>query len=68
MFIEDAQTMLTLHAARAEQFRAEAAADRLARSVPRPARPRRPRWWTRRRAGTPSTDVPARPVTRYRHP
>lgn len=47
---QDAETLLAIHRLRAEELRAEAAADRLARSLPRrfrrgPTDPDRPRSW-----------------------
>jgi hypothetical protein len=49
MLIQDAQTMLSIQRTHIDELRAQAAADRLSRSVPRRAGRRWPRLWPRRR-------------------
>lgn len=55
MFNDDAEFLLATYRSRSEEFRAEAAADRLARSAPKAPRRRWQRWqpvrWQRGRPG-----------------
>jgi len=61
MFNSDAHFLLALHSMHAEELRAEADADRLARSVRRPQDRDRTRSWRRRRSSGTESRAPALP-------